>query len=66
MSEKEKEVIVFEEKIAKAKELLEKLSNPQITLSDTIKLYKDGIKEIEEAQKLLDEAKLVFNIQNKE
>ncbi len=56
----------FEEKILKAKELLEKLSNPQITLSDSIQVYKTGVKELEEAQKLLDEAKLIFTTQNKE
>ena len=54
----------FEEKILKAKELLEKLSNPQITLSDSIKVYKTGVKELDEAQKLLDEAKLIFTTQN--
>ena len=54
----------FEEKILKAKELLEKLSNPQITLSDSINLYKTGVKELEDAQKLLDEAKLIFTTQN--
>ena len=56
----------FEEKIFKAKELLEELSNPQITLSDSIKVYKTGIKELEDAQILLDEAKLIFTTQNKE
>ena len=59
------EEISFEEKVIKAKELLEKLSNPQITLSDSIKLYKTGIKEFEDAQKLLDEAKLIFLVENK-
>ncbi|MDD3007855.1 MAG: exodeoxyribonuclease VII small subunit [Arcobacter sp.] len=59
------EEISFEEKVLKAKELLEKLSNPQITLSDSIKLYKTGIKELEDAQKLLDEAKLIFLVENK-
>ncbi|AXX94827.1 MULTISPECIES: exodeoxyribonuclease VII small subunit [Arcobacter] len=59
------EEISFEEKVIKAKELLEKLSNPQITLSDSIKLYKTGIKELEDAQKLLDEAKLIFLVENK-
>ncbi|MBP7225909.1 MAG: exodeoxyribonuclease VII small subunit [Aliarcobacter sp.] len=54
----------FEEKILKAKELLEKLSNPQITLSDSINVYKTGVKELEDAQKLLDEAKLIFTTQN--
>ncbi len=63
---KELEQINFEEKIIKAKELLEKLSNPQITLSDSIKIYKTGLKELEEAQKLLDEAKLIFTTANKE
>jgi exodeoxyribonuclease VII small subunit len=56
----------FEEKIFKAKELLEKLSNPQITLSDSIKVYKTGVQELEDAQKLLDEAKLIFTTQNKD
>jgi exodeoxyribonuclease VII small subunit len=55
----------FEDKIIKAKELLEKLSNPQITLSDSINVYKTGVKELEDAQKLLDEAKLIFSTQNK-
>ena len=55
----------FEEKIIKAKELLEKLSNPQITLSDSINVYKTGVKELEDAQKLLDEAKLIFSTQTK-
>ena len=56
----------FEDKIIKAKELLEKLSNPQITLSDSINVYKTGVKELEDAQKLLDEAKLIFTTANKE
>ena len=55
----------FEEKILKAKELLEKLSNPQITLSDSINVYKTGVKELEDAQKLLDVAKLIFSTQTK-
>jgi len=62
----EEKDINFEDKILKAKEILEKLSNPQIALSDSIKLYKDGIKELENAQKLLDEAKLIFSTANKE
>ena len=60
------EQLNFEEKIIKANELLEKLSNPQITLSDSIKVYKTGVKELEDAQKLLDEAKLIFSTVNKE
>ena len=63
---KKQEDINFEDKITKAKELLEKLSNPQITLSDSIEIYKIGVKELEDAQKLLDEAKLIFTTQNRE
>ena len=62
---KELEQINFEEKIIKAKKLSEKLSNPQITLRDSIQVYKTGIKELEDAQKLLDEAKLIFSTQTK-
>lgn len=60
MSEEIKEELSFEEKIENAKVLLEKLSNPEITLSESVNIYKNGIKEIEEAQKLLEEAKLSF------
>ncbi len=50
----------FEDKIKEAKDLLEKLINPEITLQDSVKIYKNGIKELEDAQKLLDDAKLEF------
>ncbi|MFK2821504.1 exodeoxyribonuclease VII small subunit [Arcobacter sp. YIC-80] len=66
MSEEIKEEkLVFEDKIIKAKNLLDKLSNPEITLSDSLEVYKTGMKELEEAQKLLDEAKLIFTTENK-
>lgn len=50
----------FESKIEEAQKLLEKLIDPEITLSKSVEVYKEGMKEIEEAQKLLDEAKLEF------
>lgn len=50
----------FEQKIVEAQKLLEKLIDPEITLSDSVSIYKDGMKELELAQKLLDEAKLDF------
>lgn len=59
------EKINFEKKIEDAKILLDKLTNPEITLSDSVEVYKKGLKELEEAQKLLDEAKLVFETVNK-
>ncbi len=60
MSEETKEELSFEEKVENAKELLEKLSNPDITLSSSVEIYKNGMKEIEDAQKLLETAKLKF------
>jgi len=58
-----KKTTSFETKIEEAKKLLDKLIDPEITLQDSVKVYKDGIKELEDAQKLLDEAKLEFQIQ---
>jgi exodeoxyribonuclease VII small subunit len=52
--------VTFENKIESAKELLEKLIDPQITLSSSVEVYKNGLKELELAQKLLDEAKMEF------
>ncbi len=50
----------FEEKIKKSKEILDKLMDPEITLESSVKFYKEGIKELQEAQKLLEEAKIAF------
>ena len=50
----------FETKIEEAKKFLDKLVQPDITLSDSVKYYKNGMKELELAAKLLDEAKLEF------
>jgi len=55
-----KEKINFEDKINEAKKHLEKLMNIDITLSNSVKEYKAGLKELELAQKLLDEAKLEY------
>lgn len=55
----------FETKIESAKKLLEELVNPEITLSKSVEVYKNGMKELENAQKLLDEAKLEFQTLNK-
>ena len=64
MEKNNEETLNFEEKIVKAKEILEKLTKNDITLSDSLKLYNEGLKELEVAQKLLEEAKLVFTTQN--
>jgi len=50
----------FEAKLELAKELLEKLKDPEITLDKAMQLYKDGKKELQSATKMLEEAKLEF------
>jgi len=50
----------FENKIVEAQKLLEKLIDPEITLSNSVEVYKTGMQELELAQRLLDEAKLEF------
>lgn len=53
MDEKE---ITFETKLDNAKKVLEKLMQPEITLQDSLKAYEEGMKELQDAQKMLDEA----------
>lgn len=60
------EKIDFESKIKNAKELLDKLLEQDITLSKSMDIYNKGMKELESAQKLLDDAKLQYEeISNK-
>lgn len=48
----------FESELESAKELLKELSNPEITLEKSVEVYKEGIKKLENAAKMLEEAKL--------
>jgi len=50
----------YEKKINEAKELLEKLNDPEITLYDGMQIYKKGIEILKEATKILEEAKLEY------
>jgi len=52
----------FEDKLEHSKELLEKLMNPEITLEESVKLYEEGLKNIKEAQKLIEEAKTKITV----
>ncbi len=56
----------FEQKIAHAKEILEKLMDPEITLSQSVTYYKEGIRELQEATRLLENAKLEFETYTKD
>lgn len=50
----------FEARIAKAKEILDKLNAQNLSLKDGISLYKDGTKELEIAQKMLEDVRLEY------
>lgn len=62
MSEKD---IHFEDRIAKIKSIIDKLNSTEITLKDGMQLYKDGVDEINEAQKMLESAKNLYDEINK-
>jgi exodeoxyribonuclease VII small subunit len=48
----------FENELCEVKEIVTKLSNPEITLSESVKLYKDGLEKLKNASKILESAKL--------
>jgi len=50
----------FEKKLENSKQILQKLMNPEVTLQDSVKFYKDGMNALSDAQKILEEAKLEF------
>jgi len=50
----------YETKLKEAKELLDKLNDPNITLYEGMEIYKKGVKILEEATKILEEAKLEY------
>jgi len=54
------EEMSFEDKLKKAKDILEKLSDPSIALKDAMKEYKRGISILNDATKMIEEAKLEY------
>ncbi|MFA6760178.1 MAG: exodeoxyribonuclease VII small subunit [Sulfuricurvum sp.] len=48
----------FEQKLEKAREFLSHLQNPELTLEASIAAYESGIKELDEASKMLENAEL--------
>lgn len=57
----------FEQKIQMAKDILMKLQEQDLSLKDGIDLYKAGIKELKEAQEMLESAKQTYSeIKNNE
>jgi len=48
----------FEEKLESSKKILNQLMDPSITLEESLKLYENGLKEIQSAQSMIEEAKI--------
>ena len=48
----------FEKKLESAKKTLEKLQKPDISLKESLKLYKSGKSELLSASKMLEDAKI--------
>jgi len=58
--------VTYEKRIEKAKELLEKVVDPNASLSQSVKSYKQGLDELSKAQKLIEEAKVEIEMIEKE
>ncbi|NOX16351.1 MAG: exodeoxyribonuclease VII small subunit [Epsilonproteobacteria bacterium] len=54
------EEMSFEDKLKNAKEILERLSDPSITLKNAMKEYKKGVGILNEATKMIEDAKLEY------
>lgn len=52
----------FEDKIANAKSIIEKLMRQDIPLEESVKFYEDGLKTIKEAQDMLELAKAKITV----
>jgi len=48
----------FETRLENAKKMLETLMNPEITLQESVKAYEKGLKELNDAQKVLEDAQI--------
>ena len=51
----------FEAKLESSKTILEVLMNPEITLQESVKAYEKGMKELSDAQKMLEDAQIKIN-----
>jgi len=56
------QIDTFENRLENSKKILNQLMNPSITLQESLKLYEDGIKEIQSAQKMIEEAKVKIEL----
>ena len=52
----------FEEQLESAKEILQKLMDPEITLKESINLYEEGLFTLKEAQRMIEDAKIKIEV----
>lgn len=50
----------FEQKLEKAKIILDNLSNPELSLAEGMKKYQEGLGILKEATQMIEEAKLEY------
>ena len=48
----------FEKKLENTKKILETLMDPEITLENSVKAYEKGMSELNDAQKILEDAQI--------
>jgi len=58
--DKKENLVDFEKKLDDAKKVLEKLMDPELTLDASVKSYKEGMQTLQDAQRILEEARLEF------
>ncbi len=56
------EIVSFEVRISKAKAILEKLMDPALPMDESLKAYQQGMSELKDAEKMLEEAQLQIQI----
>jgi len=56
------EEMSFETKIINAKAILEKLMDPTLPMNESVKAYENGMNELREAEKMLEQAQLQIQI----
>lgn len=54
----------FEHLIERSKNALVRLGNPDLSLKESLEIYKMGLEDLKKAQKLLEEAKLEYELLN--
>lgn len=64
MQTQKEEKMDFEKLVELSKEALDNLNNQNLSLKESMKIYKQGLQYLNEAQKLLEEAKLEYEILN--